>query len=201
VHGPGFEIRTPRDRILAATVRVIADRGYAEATIAEIAAEAFLPAGDVLELVGDKEDCFLAAFSASTQRAYLIALERFTGDAPWPERVRDALAAFLETLAAEPEFVRACTLELPAAGDRALARLGAALEAYTVFLAPGVEARGYAALDAEIIAGGVFHVLHRYAREDRVEHVQEALPELTRVILAPFCAPAEIEAALVPADR
>lgn len=194
--GPGFEIRTPRDRVLAATARVIADRGYAGATLAEIAAESFLPVGDVLELVGDKEACFLAAFSASTQRAYLIALERFEGDAPWPVRVRDALAAFLEALAAEPEFVRACTLELPLAGDRAHARLGATLEAFTVFLAPGCEARGYATLDADIVAGGVFHVLHRYAREDRVEAVQEALPELTRVVLAPFCAPAEVDALL-----
>jgi hypothetical protein len=39
-------------------------------------------------------------------------------------------------------------------------------------------------------------VLHRYAREDRVASVQEALPELTRVVLAPFCAPGEIDAVL-----
>ena len=179
---------------------MIADRGYAAATLEEIAAEAFLSPGDVLELVGDKEACFLAAFSASTQRAHLIALERFDGDAPWPVRVRDALAAFLEALAAEPEFVRACTLELPAAGDRALVRLGAALEAFTVFLEPGMRMRGHATLDAEIVAGGVFHVLHRYAREDRVACVQEALPELTRVVLAPFCDPAEIASTLVPLD-
>jgi AcrR family transcriptional regulator len=168
VHGPGFPIRTLRDRVLAATVRVIADRGYAAPTLDEIAAEAFLPPGDVFELVGDKDACFLAAFSASTQRAHLIALERFDGDAPWPVRLRDALAAFLE--------------------------------AFTVFLEPGMRMRGHATLDAEIVAGGVFHVLHRYAREDRVACVQEALPELTRVVLAPFCDPAEIASTLVPLD-
>jgi AcrR family transcriptional regulator len=196
VHGPGFAIRSDRDRVLAAAARVIADRGYAAATLDEIAAEAFLPVADVVALVGDKEECLLAAFTVSTQRAFLVALERFDGDAPWPARVRDGLAAFLEALAAEPHFVRACTLELPAAGDRALARLQATLEAFTAFLEPGARSP----LDAEIVAGGVFHVLHRYARDDRVEAVQEALPELTRVVLAPFCAPAEIEAALVPLD-
>lgn len=190
-------IRTERDRVLAAAVRVIAHRGYAAATLEEIAAETFLPVSEVLALVGDKEECFLAAFTASTQRAYLNALERYEGDDPWPVRLRDALAAFLETLAAEPDFVRACTLEVPIVGERAYARLSAAMEAFTAFLEPGCDARADAdggALGAEIVAGGVFHVLLRYAREDRVEDVQEALPELTRVVLAPFCEPAEIEA-------
>lgn len=201
MEGPGFVIRTERDRVLAAAVRVIAHRGYGAATVEEIAAEAFLPVDDVLALVGDKEECFLAAFSAATQRAYVAALERFDGDGPWPVRLRDALAAFLEMLAAEPDFVRACTLEVPAVGPRAYARLAAMMEAFTAFLEPGCDARApNGTLSAEIVAGGVFHVLHRYAREDRVEDVQEALPELARVILAPFCEPAEIEAALVRLD-
>lgn len=199
--GPGFVIRTERDRVLTAAVRVIAHRGYAAATLEEIAAEAFLPVSDVLALVGDKEECFLTAFSASTQRAYLNALERYESDDPWPVRLRDALAAFLETLAAEPDFVRACTLEVPIVGERAYARLSAMMEAFTAFLEPGCDARGDGgAFGAEIVAGGVFHVLLRYAREDRVEDVQEALPELTRVVLAAFCEPAEIDAALVPLD-
>lgn len=188
---------TQRRSILDATARSIARRGYEATTIDEIAAEAGVGAGDARRLVGDVEACFSALFSETFHETFTLVLER-TRDTPWPQSAHDGLAAFLELLASEPVRVRACVDGVRALGQDGCLRLDSAIEAFTAFLTPG-----FAANDAtpvfhgNLLGATVVHVIAQHVREDRIEELPAALPQLLGVALIPFCDAQAIDALLI----
>jgi AcrR family transcriptional regulator len=195
----GFVISTQRGEVLAATARVIAHRGYAGTTLFEIAVEAGMPMREVRRLVGDEEACFYGLFSALFHQAFAIVLER-TQDAPWPRSARDGLAVFLELLAAEPVYVRACVDGVRALGHGGSLALESAVEAFTAFLTPGfTAARGarVPVFHGNLIGSTVVHVITQHVQEDRVEELPQALPQLLSVALIPFCDTQDIDALLI----
>src|SRR5215475_4448379 len=89
-----------RRRILRALVEAVADRGYAETRVADVIAVAGVSRKTFYELFADKEDCFLAAFEGWSGQLADHANDAYeaAGDAPWADRIRAALAAFLERI-------------------------------------------------------------------------------------------------------
>lgn len=188
---------TQRGAILAATARTIARRGYEGTSIFEIAVEARVQVRDVRDLIGDEDDCFYALFSASFHEAFALMLER-TRDTPWPQSARDSLAVFLELLASEPDRVRALVDGVRALGQDGSLRVESAIEAFTAFLGPGFEAKAETPLfHGNLIGSTVVHVITQHVREDRVEQLPHALPQLLGVALMPFCDARAIDALLV----
>jgi AcrR family transcriptional regulator len=195
--GDDARTSTQRQSILAATARTIADRGYEATTIFEIAVQAGIGVRDVRRLVGDEEACFHALFTATFHEAFTLVLER-TRDTPWPQSAHDGLAAFLELLATEPVRVRACVDGLRALGQEGCLRLESAIEAFTAFLTPGFEANDATPVfHGNLLGGAVVHVVAQHVREDRVEELPAALPQLLGVALIPFCDPQAIDALLI----
>ena len=194
----GFAVRTERDEILAATARVIARRGYAAATLDEIARDAHSSQRRVLRMVGDFEECFWALFSTTVHQTFAYVLEH-TRDIPWPLSAREGLRAFLELLAAEPAYVRANLGGIRSHGAEGGFRLEVAIEAFTAFLTPGYDAAGdrtVPPLMAELIGASVLHVITQHVAEDRIAELPDALPQLLGVTLMPFCAADDIDALL-----
>jgi AcrR family transcriptional regulator len=190
-------VSTQRGAILAATARTVAHRGYEATTIFEIAIGAGVQVRDVRRLVGDEEACVYALFSATFHEAFTLVLER-TRDVPWPQSARDGLAAFLEYLAAHPIRVRACVDGVRALGQDGSLRLESAIEAFTAFLTPGFTANGGTPLfHGNLIGSTVVHVITQHVREDRIEQLPQALPQLLGVALIPFCDAQAIDALLI----
>jgi AcrR family transcriptional regulator len=188
---------TQRRSILTATARTIARRGYEATTIFEIAAEAGVEVGDVRRLVGDEEACFHALFSATFHETFALVLER-TRDTPWPQSVRDGFTVFLELLAADPVRLRACVDGVRALGQDGCLRLESAIEAFTAFLTPGFTANGATPVfHGNLLGGTVVHVVTQHVREDRIEELPAALPQLLGVALIPFCDAQAIDALLI----
>lgn len=188
---------TQRRSILAATARIIARRGYEATTLFEIAIEADVEVRDVRRLVGDEEACFSALFSATFHEVFTLVLER-TRDIPWPQSAHDGLAAFLELLSAEPVRVRACVDGVRALGQDGCVRLDSAIEAFTAFLTPGFTANAATPVfHGNLLGATVVHVLAQHVREDRIEELPAALPQLLGVALIPFCEPQAIDALLI----
>ena len=109
-----------RARLLAAVAEVVADRGYAAATIAEISRSAGVSPKTFYEHFDDKLDCYLAAYDQFANVLLARIGAALDADAPWDEFVGAALSAYLGTLEREPEVARAFLVEIDAAG--ALAR-------------------------------------------------------------------------------
>jgi AcrR family transcriptional regulator len=195
--GDDARLSTQRRAILAATARTLARRGYEATTIFEIAIQAGVSVRDVRRLVGDEDACFYALFSATFHEAFTLVLER-TRDTPWPQSAHDGLAAFLELLAADPVRVRACVDGVRALGQDGSLRLESAIEAFTAFLTPGFAANGDTPVfHGSLIGSTVVHVVTQHVREDRIEELPAALPQLLGVALIPFCDAQAIDALLI----
>jgi AcrR family transcriptional regulator len=195
--GDDAPMSTQHQSILAATARTIAHRGYEATTIFEIAVQAGVQVRDVRRLVGDEEACFAALFSATFHETFTLVLER-TRDTPWPQSAHDALAAFLELLAADPIRVRACVDGVRALGQDGCLRLDSAIEAFTAFLTPGFVANDATPVfHGNLLGATVVHVVAQHVREDRIEELPAALPQLLGVALIPFCDAQAIDALLI----
>ena len=111
-----------RARLLEAVTRVVADRGYAAATVTDVVRAAGVSRSTFYELFEGKEACFLEAYRHGV--AVLLehvreAVHESAGDG-WRAQLRAGVRAYLRTLAAEPLFARTYVLELVTAGPTAL---------------------------------------------------------------------------------
>ena len=110
---------TQRERMLEAVVVAVAEKGFADMTVADVVARAGVSRRTFYEQFGDKLDCFLAAYEARAD-ALLREVELAVAVAPPEERLRAGLAAYLNRLAAEPTFARVLTVDILGAGPHAL---------------------------------------------------------------------------------
>jgi AcrR family transcriptional regulator len=123
-----------RARLIAAVARVVAERGYATATIAEISRHAGVSPKTFYEHFDDKLDCYLAAYDEFARALLTRVGNALDADSPWDEFVAAALAAYLGTLDADPEVARAFLVEIDAAGPVARARRRAAYGQFATLL-------------------------------------------------------------------
>jgi AcrR family transcriptional regulator len=142
-HGlaPSLVAASQRTRLLEATGRAVAGKGYAATTIEDIVRGAGVSKKTFYEHFSDKLDCFLAAYEAASdellehvRRAQDSAKEAGDGAdakraahahpdrAEWLARTRAGIHAYLRWLAAEPALARVFLIEIAAAGPEALER-------------------------------------------------------------------------------
>src|SRR4051794_7551636 len=111
-----------RGRLLDAIAEVVAEKGYAAATVADVIAHAGVSRRTFYEYFRDKEDCFLAAYDTGVEVLLETVRQAGEGIADPLERTRARVRAYLATLAAEPAFARTFEIEIAAAGPRAQVR-------------------------------------------------------------------------------
>jgi AcrR family transcriptional regulator len=140
-HGldPSLVAASQRTRLLEATGRAVADKGYAATTIEDIVRGAGVSKKTFYEHFSDKLDCFLAAYEAASDELLehvRRAQDSAAGDGPdakgaarahpdggdWLARTRAGIHAYLRWLAAEPALARVFLIEIAAAGPEALER-------------------------------------------------------------------------------
>jgi len=111
-----------RGRLLDAMARVVAQKGYGAASVADVIATAGVSRKTFYVHFRDKLDCFLAAYGVGVD--VLLATVRAAGEGETdPLAVtRARTRAYLETLASEPDFARTFLIEIAAAGPEALER-------------------------------------------------------------------------------
>lgn len=155
--------RNQRERLFAALVAVVAEKGY-EATRVE----------DLLELSGvsrsafyahfkDKEECLVAALQAfvgPTVRGI------FNGDGPPPDelRAREAFDAFIHLIVEQAAAARMCLVEIYAAGPRAVEEIDRTTDGVQAFVSATLEqVPGRQGMPPEIVRaviGGVRKIIH-----------------------------------------
>lgn len=115
--------QSQRGRLLFAIAQVVAERGYAAATVADIVDRASVSRSTFYEQFPDKEACFIAAFDYGVE--FVLGRMQQAWDAldtvDWREHVRSDLSTYVHVLAREPAFARALHVEVLAAGPVALA--------------------------------------------------------------------------------
>ena len=179
-----------RRRILRAMFEVAAERGYPETRVVDVIEAAGVSRRTFYELYADKEDCFLAAYGLGMKVLYEGTLAAFEErpQAPWAERLRLGLAAFLRIMADRPAASKFCIVEVLAAGPRALARRDAAVRQFTAFIDAGrSEAeRELPGITALSLAGGVNELLYSEIASEGSAGLVARLPEMVYWITLPF---------------
>jgi AcrR family transcriptional regulator len=181
-------------RILLATARATAERGYAEMTVADIVATARVTRGAFYSHFRNKEAAFLAAQALALQESIGIAASAFFASSEWPERVWGASAGLLGYVASHPDLAWLGIVEAHAVGASAINRQHDARSAYAVFLEEGYRAaegdgRSVPRVASDAIAWAVFALLRREVVKGRTSRIVETLPQVVYVILAPFIGP------------
>jgi AcrR family transcriptional regulator len=119
-----------RDRLTHAVIGVVAGRGYAATTVADIVAAARVSRAAFYAQFGSKEECFLdACFQGLGLMARAVGEVQSQAPAEPPEAVlRATIAGFVRFVVDEPAFARCFLLEMPLAGDEALRRYLAVID-------------------------------------------------------------------------
>src|SRR5918992_5249259 len=113
--------RDQRARMLRAMGDVVAEKGYAAATVADVVRAAGVSRTTFYEQFRSKEDCFVDAYHHGVD--VLIDAVRaavHATDGGWRAQLRAGMRAYLGALAADRRFARTYLLEIHAAGEAAL---------------------------------------------------------------------------------
>jgi len=111
-----------RGRLICAIADSVAEKGYAETSVADVIALAGVSRRTFYEHFKDKEDCFLAAYDAGAKATYDAMMEAAEGLDDWRLILDSVLTTWLEFLEADLSFTRAYMIEFWAAGDAARER-------------------------------------------------------------------------------
>jgi AcrR family transcriptional regulator len=185
-----------RRRILEATADLVAEHGFAEATIEQIVRRARVGYATFYKHYADKEEAFLALLDAAVERTVYVVEEAYDGESgPWPDKVGAGLGALLGLAAEHPGVARACLVEAPTAGPEAAARHEAALKRFAPLLRPGRELNPRRdqlpeSLE-ETLVGGVLWVIGQRLVAGEAGQLRALLPETLEFLLRPYVGEAE----------
>lgn len=144
--------RNQRERLVAAMAEVCAERGYAQASVAEVARQAGVSSLTFYKQFAGKQECMLAAHRQLLGRL-LEEVDRVAAEEGPGERaiVRTALALF----AADPPSARLLAIEILAAGPEGVKRHDAMAKAFAERLGTDwVRAAGVLALIGKLVVAG-----------------------------------------------
>jgi AcrR family transcriptional regulator len=165
-----------RERILAATERLVAEKGCAGTTIEGIVKAAGVSSVTFYEHFRDKEECLADAFDEAVEGLRGEVREAVPTEKARPDRIRMGLEALLSAVDAEPNRARLCFVEAQKGGPRMRARYDAALDAAASELDDPL---------AQAIAGGLAWLLRERLELGGGGSMQDLLPRMTEVVLAP----------------
>ena len=182
--------RSQRRRLLRGVVEVVAERGYADARIADVIKVAGISRKTYYELFEDKEACFLAAYELWVGRMLAASASAFGRQpgVPWPDRLREGLRGLLQFVADNPKTARFCIVEALAAGPEALDARDSAVRSFAELLEPAPAERSSSApgITALALVGGVNELLYGEIRRGAAERVPRLLPDLTHWVVRAY---------------
>jgi AcrR family transcriptional regulator len=191
---PEVIARSQRERLLEAAIRVVAEKGYAATTVADLTREAGISRTTFYAMFEDKEGCFLAAYDGIIDALVRRVTVAYEAEEGWPNRARAGLAELLDALAEEPAIARLALVEVGAAGPAAQRRYRAALQRLTPFFdegrdfAPG--GRNLPANTSRMAIGAVAGLISDEVIEGRAEYLPDLLSEVLFATLMPYIGPA-----------
>jgi AcrR family transcriptional regulator len=188
-----------RARILTAMTWVVAEEGLGAATVARVVSRARVSRRTFYDLFSGSEDCFLAAFDRSAERAHMVATDATATVSPssWRGQLRAALAALLGFCDEEPAAASLLVVDALGGGPRVLERRADILAELARAVDGGrLEARrggstNSSHLTAEGTVGAVLAVIHARMLEGATRRpLLELLNPLMGMIVLPYLGPA-----------
>jgi AcrR family transcriptional regulator len=179
--------------LLEATMQIVAAKGFAATTVADLTKRAGISRTTFYELFADKEACFLAAYDNAVDVLVRRISVAYEAQERWPDRALAGLATLLEALAADPAQARLALVDVTAAGPAAQRRFRAAVQRLTPFFdegrdfAPG--GRGLPANTSRMAAGAVVGLISDELIAGRADKLPSLLSDVLFATLVPYLGP------------
>ena len=111
-----------RARIFEAMAQAVAERGYANTSVADVVSAGRISRRTFYAHFQDKEHCFVETYRIGCENglAQIDAAVRALEKPDWRTRLWVSLETYLEILAAEPHFARVLLIDVLGAGPQAL---------------------------------------------------------------------------------
>jgi len=189
---PDLDQPDARLRLIAGLAAAASTRGYPATTIADIVRYARVSKRTFYEHFADKEACFLAGYRMGGELALRAVAGAVDPAAPWRQRVRAAVEAYLRLLESQPTLTRGLFLTVYAAGPQALRLRREVLVRFASLLSELVTA-GHDA-DPEVVeltpatamalVGGVNELVLLAVEQGQTEHLTELTQPTADLIIA-----------------
>jgi AcrR family transcriptional regulator len=180
--------RDQRERLVDAVPRVVAERGYAAMSVADLVKAAAVSRNAFYENFADKRECFAAAHEAGHERLFEILTRSCDAGATIEERVGRSLAAGLDAMASDSHMARLLFVEAPSAGEEIALHYHEWLRRYGTLLravAPDLPSRSIPAPEVEgVIVGGIASRVGSEVLHGRAAKLRDLEAPLTEYLLA-----------------
>jgi AcrR family transcriptional regulator len=181
-------VQNQRDRLAAGIIAAIAEKGYRDTTVADIAAAAGVSRRTFYSYFSSKGECYLATYEVIGRYLAEASLGGGEGEKDWARRVRAEIAAAMQFFSANPDLVRFYLIAPPRAGEAIVDRyrLGATrvLAQLSQGLPPDAKRPTPDVLNA--IAGGMAALIVRKVEAGEGERLGELVPDLAELFLTPY---------------
>lgn len=123
-----------RQRLIEGMAAAVRERGYRETTVADIVRHARTSRRTFYAEFSSKDECYVALlYTTNAKMRHHIEATVQTA-APWRQQVRQAVEAYIEAVASEPEIMLSWIRELPALGTLARTVQREAIDSMTEML-------------------------------------------------------------------
>lgn len=173
--------RIQRERLFAAMVATVAERGYEATTVTSLIKSAGVSSASFYDQFADKQECLVAAIEALAGPALETVeagLER-PGDV---DLAKQAFETLFQQIVAQPAAAKMCFVDVYAAGPAGVALVDRTIDAFEVVVkqmldqTPGYEDMPPVLVRALI--GGVQKVIHKRLYRGQEEQLLELAPQL-----------------------
>jgi AcrR family transcriptional regulator len=191
--GPGRDPeavgRNQLERLLGATVAVVAERGYEAARVEDILVVAGVSRNAFYRHFSNKRDCFIATLEGILEFTTPFTLGVFEQTpGPWDRKLAAMLDSLAEVLVAQPAMARVGWVEVHGAGTEAVdvvERLDRSIEDVVCrALEDSPERAGMPREIVGAVVGGFRKIVHARVRENRIDELPPLMPELFEWMLS-----------------
>jgi AcrR family transcriptional regulator len=185
-----FVSKNQRDRITAGIIATVAEYGYHDATIAQIAAAAGVSRRTFYTYYSSKEECFFATYDVIAEHLRHAIREAAAGLEEWPDLVRAKFAVTLDFFAANPDLARFLMIAPTRAGEDIADRYRIAIDRTLAELTTGMPPPPATLVPSEAVQhsliGGIAALIVNKVQAGEGERLPELLPDLLELALAPY---------------
>ena len=113
--------RPARERLLDGIADAVAEKGYADTTIADIVAAARVSKRTFYQHFTGKEACFTALYVTASTRSLMVLRDTVDTSLGWHAQVERAISAYLSNLSEQPKRAQTLYVEILRMGEAGLA--------------------------------------------------------------------------------
>jgi AcrR family transcriptional regulator len=170
-----------RSRLIAATIELVADRGYDGTKVSNIVQLAGVSKASFYEQFAGKDECFTAACDTALRAAASAVLRGESRGGEGRDRIRAGLTALAELMAAQPKATRLVLIDAVASTPAIREHLRERFGLFEALVHDRLASTGHAKLPRHLIAGlvrGIAHHARRCVGAGRPERFRDLVDPL-----------------------